>query len=74
MNHYIYGYLSYTWEAIVFIFVGVIIAAKVLSDNTIIMWQDYLKLITLLIRLNIIRFWFVFVLLYPFSKMGYGLT
>ena len=29
--HYIWGYLSYTWETIVFIFAGVIIAAKVLQ-------------------------------------------
>ena len=72
--HYIWGYLSYTCETIVFIFAGVIIAAKVLSDNTIIVWQDYLKLIALFIGLNIIRFGFVFLLLYPFSKMGYGLT
>lgn len=72
--HHIWSFLGYFAETMVFLLAGVIITVKVWMEDSIIVWQDYLKCIALYFILHIIRFSVIFIIKWPLSKLGYGLN
>ena len=72
--HHVWTYLGYICETLVFLLAGVIITLKVFEEDNVIEWQDYFKCIALYVLLHLIRFFIIFVIKWPMSKLGYGMN
>jgi hypothetical protein len=72
--HHVWQYLGFISETLVFLLAGVIIAVKVFREDNDIHWDDYLKNLALYVLLHIIRFAMIFLVRWPMSKIGYGLS
>lgn len=72
--HHIWSYLGYACETLVFVIAGTIVSLKVFEEDSAIGWKDWLKLLALYVLLHVIRFSMIFILKWPMSKLGYGLS
>lgn len=71
--HYVWSYIGFIAETVIFLLTGVIVAIKVLKEDSVIGPSDYWKLLILYAFLHLIRFAIVFSTGWFVSLIGYTL-
>jgi NhaP-type Na+/H+ or K+/H+ antiporter len=71
--HHVWSYLGFVAETIIFLLSGVIMGQRA-TNNPLVDWTDYLKLLASYVILHFIRF-FMILLFWPLlSRLGYGMS
>ena len=71
--HYIWGYVGFCAETIIFLLTGIIVAIRVLQADSVIGIHDYWKLILLYLILHVLRFGLIFSQSCIIVRLGYKL-
>jgi NhaP-type Na+/H+ or K+/H+ antiporter len=72
--HHVWGYIGFVAETLIFILSGIIMGERASSEDNLIGYKDYIKLLGTYVILHIIRFFMILVFWPCLQRLGYGMT